>query len=232
MKHRIGVVLSGCGVMDGTEIHEAVLTFLAIDRAGAEAVCLAPDMECEAVNHLTNQPMGQRRNVLVESARIARGRVQDIAKVGVEEVDAVILPGGYGAAKNLSTFAGDGARCTVQPDVERFLKAAHAAGKPIGAICIAPAVIARLFGSEHPMVTIGNDAGTAQALEAMGAKHQRASCAEVVVDGERLIVTTPAYMLAGWTGEAWPGIERLVNEVVALVGRHRSGASSVARRGA
>ncbi len=231
MKHRVGVVLSGCGVMDGTEIHEAVLTLLAIDRAGAEAVCLAPDIECEAVNHLTNQPMEQRRNVLVESARIARGRVRDIAKVGVEEVDAVILPGGYGAAKNLSTFAGDGARCTVQPDAERFLRAAHAAGKPMGAICIAPAVIAKLFGGEHPTVTIGNDAGTAQALEAMGAKHQRASCAEAVVDGDRLIVTTPAYMLAGWVGEAWPGIERLVSEVLGLVARHQRGSASVARRG-
>lgn len=230
MAERIGVLLSGCGVMDGAEIHEAVLTLLAVDRAGAEAVCLAPNVECEVVNHLTNQPTGERRNVLVEAARIARGRIRDVAAVTADAVDAAILPGGYGAAKNLSTFAGDGARCAVQPDVAMFLKAVHAAGKPIGAICIAPAVIAQLFGGEHPVMTIGNDRGTAAALEAMGARHRNASCAEAIVDGERLIVTTPAYMLAGWVAEAWPGIERLVNAVIELVRQRRGGAVASARR--
>lgn len=229
MAERIGVLLSGCGVMDGSEIHEAVLALLAVDRAGAEAVCLAPNVEFDAVNHVTNQPSGERRNALVEAARIARGRIRDVADITVEELDAVILPGGYGAAKNLSTFAKDGARCTVQPDVERFLKAVHAAGKPIGAICIAPAVVARLFGAEHPVVTIGDDRQTATALEAMGARHRNATCAETVVDSDRLIVTTPAYMLAGWVAEAWPGIEKLVRAVIELV-RRRRGAAATARR--
>jgi enhancing lycopene biosynthesis protein 2 len=216
---KIGVVLSGCGVFDGTEIHEAVITLLALDRAGAEIVCLAPDVDqMHVIDHLHGDvARGERRNVLVESARIARGNVLDAAAVDPDGLDAVILPGGFGAAKNLSDFAVKGAGCTVHSEVARVVAAVHDAGKPIGAICIAPAVVARLLGEERPHLTIGSDPGTAAALEAMGACHEACEARHTVVDRERRLVTTPAYMLAGSIAEAADGIEKLVGEVLALV---------------
>ena len=131
MKRKIGVVLSGCGVFDGSEIHEAVLTLLALDRNGAEAVCMAPNIELEEIDHLSGQPTGARRNVLVESARIARGKIRDIAGVKADELEAIIFPGGFGAAKNLCDFAQKGADASIQPDVARLLKEMAAARKPI-----------------------------------------------------------------------------------------------------
>jgi len=216
---KIGVVLSGCGVFDGTELHEAVITLLALDRAGAEAVCMAPDVEQHhVIDHLRGDvARGERRNVLVESARIARGNVADIAAVDPDELDAVILPGGFGAAKNLCDFAAKGAECTVHPEVARVVRAVHAAGRPVGAICIAPALIARLLGGERPRLTIGSDAGTAAALEAMGARHEVCGTRETVVDRDRRLVSTPAYMTAASIGEAADGIEKLVGEVLAMV---------------
>jgi enhancing lycopene biosynthesis protein 2 len=216
---RIGVVLSGCGVFDGTEIHEAVITLLALDRAGAEIVCMAPDVDqLHVVDHLRGDvARGEQRNVLVESARIARGNVVDIAAVDPDDLDALILPGGFGAAKNLSDFALKGAGCKVHPEVARVVTAVHAAGKPIGALCIAPAVLARLLGDERPHLTIGTDPGTAAALEAMGACHEACEARGTTVDRERLLVTTPAYMLAGSIAEAADGIEKLVGEVLELV---------------
>jgi enhancing lycopene biosynthesis protein 2 len=215
-KKRVGVVLAGCGVQDGSEIHEAVITLLALDRAGAEAICAAPDMQLQTVNHLTGKATGERRSVLVESARIARGKVRDIAKVMAADVDALVFPGGFGAAKNLCDFASKGAGCTVHPEVEKLARAVHAAGKPIGAMCIAPVVVAKLFGAEHPKVTIGDDVETAQAIEAMGARHEGRGVQEVVIDRDRRLVTTPAYMLARSISEAAGGIESLVREVLAM----------------
>ena len=216
---RIGVVLSGCGVFDGTEIHEAVITLLALDRAGAETVCMAPDVDqLHVIDHLRGDvARGEQRNVLVESARIARGNVVDVAAVDPDDLDALILPGGFGAAKNLSDFALKGAGCKVHPEVARVVTAVHAAGKPVGALCIAPAVLARLLGDERPHLTIGTDPGTAAALEAMGACHEACEARGTIVDRERLLVTTPAYMLAGSIAEAADGIEKLVGEVLALV---------------
>jgi len=127
MKKKVGVVLSGCGVYDGSEIHEAVLTLLAIDRNGAEAVCMAPDMEFAEVNHLTGVATGGTRNVLVESARIARGKISDIKEVRAEGLDAVVFPGGYGAAKNLCNFAEKGAEAAIHPEVGRLLREMAAA---------------------------------------------------------------------------------------------------------
>ena len=160
-KPKIAVILAGCGVYDGAEIHESVLTLLALDRAGAEIVCLAPDVpQRHVVNHLTGQPaQGETRNVLVEAARIARGAVSDVAKADPAAFDAVVIPGGFGAAKNLSSFAVDGEGCTVDPGVARLVSAVHAAGKPGGAMCIAPVILAKLRGKEQPSLTIGTDAG-------------------------------------------------------------------------
>lgn len=217
MKKRIGVVLSGCGVYDGSEIHEAVLTLLAIDRNGAEAVCMAPDMELDEIDHLDGQPTGARRNVLVESARIARGKITDIAKVKATDIDAVIFPGGFGAAKNLCDFALKGADAYVQPAVARLLKEMAAARKPIGAICIAPVLVAAVLGKEYaPEITIGNDEETATAINATGSLHLNCPVRELVVDSKNKIVSTPAYMLAGCISEAADGIEKAVKAVIEM----------------
>ena len=218
MKKKIGVVLSGCGVRDGSEIHEAVLTLLAIDRNGAEAVCMAPDLEVPEVNHLAMQETGVKRNVLVESARIARGNIRNIKDVKAAELDAVIFPGGFGAAKNLCDFAAKGAAATVQPDVARLVRDMAKAKKPIGAICIAPALIAAILGKEYaPSLTIGNDAGTAAAINQTGSKHVECPVTEFVVDRENKVVSTPAYMLATSISETAEGIEKAVKAVLDLI---------------
>lgn len=214
---KIGILLSGCGVKDGSEIHESVIALLAIDRAGAQAVFMAPNMPLDVVNHLTGEPTGEKRNVLEESARIARGNIKDIAQIKAADIDALVLPGGYGAAKNLSTFATTGAQATVHPEVARLVKEVHLAKKPIGAICIAPATIALVLGRDiHPTLTIGTDASTAEALEAAGAKHQNCPVREFYVDEQNKIVSTPAYMLAQRVSEAADGIEKLIQKVIEL----------------
>lgn len=214
---KIGVILSGCGVKDGSEIHEAVFALLAIDQAGAQAICMAPNSELDEINHLTNEATGAKRNVLLESARIARGNIQDIAKVKASDLDAVILPGGFGAAKNLSDFASKGHEAKAHPEVARLIREMALAKKPIGAICIAPATIAAILGKEFsPTLTIGNDAGTASALEKMGAKHQACPVKDFVVDEKNKIISTPAYMLANRISETYEGISKLVKEIIKL----------------
>ena len=221
MKPKVGVVLSGCGVYDGAEVHESVLTLLALDHAGAEAVCLAPDVpQKHVVNHLTGQPAaGESRNVLVEAARIARGKVRSLSGFDPAALDALVLPGGFGAAKNLCDFAFRGAECDVNPDVARVVRAVHAAGKPVGAVCIAPVILARLLGAEKPKLTIGTDAGTAAAIGKMGGEHVSCRGGGAVVDAERRLVTTPAYMLDSPISEVSAGIEKLVGELLAMVRR-------------
>ena len=216
---RVGVILSGCGVFAGSEIHESVLTLLALDRLGAAAVCLAPNVEQEGVvNHRTGKPEEARRNVLDEAARIARGKIQDVSKAKVADLDAVILPGGYGAAKNLSNFATAGSRAKVEPAVARLLRDMHKARKPIAAWCIAPTVLAAALRDErvHPKLTIGSDEKTAKALEEMGAKHVVCPVQEARVDEEQRIVTTPAYMYDAKIGEVAEGIDRAVRELVRM----------------
>ena len=217
-KLKVGVILAGSGVFDGAEIHEAVVTLLALDRAGVETVCMAPNVaQAHVVNHLTGEvAVGESRNVLVEAARIARGKIRDLATIDPAELDALIIPGGFGAAKNLCDFAFKGAGCDVNPEVARVLGAVHAAGKPIGAMCIAPAILAQLLGSAKPRLTIGNDPATAGALVTMGASHVDCGTDGTVFDAEHKLVTTPAYMLAGWIAEAAVGIEKLVAEVLRL----------------
>ncbi len=218
MAKKVGVILSGCGVYDGSEIHEAVITMLALDRAGAEMVLCAPDIpQMHVVNHLTGEVAeGETRNVLVESARIARGDIRDIAEVTADELDALIIPGGFGAAKNLSDFAVAGPDCSVHPEVARLVREVHAQGKPVAAVCIAPAILARVLGEEAPELTIGTDADTAGALERMGAHHLACPVTEFVVDRERKLVTTPAYMLAQRISEAAEGIEKTVRALLEM----------------
>lgn len=218
MAKKVGVILSGCGVMDGAEIHEAVCTMLALDRAGAEIVCLAPNKDqMDVVNHLTNTPQGEKRNVLVEAARIARGRIRDVATVKASDLDAAILPGGFGAAKNICTFAVDGAAAKVDEGVQKLLRDLHAAKKPIGALCIAPAVLAAIFGKDqHPELTIGTDEGTGQALESMGAKHVKTPVTDVVIDRKNKLVTNACYMLATRISEVAAGAEKAVKAVLEM----------------
>lgn len=214
---KIGVVLSGCGVRDGSEIHEAVFALLAIDQCGAEAVCMAPNIDFPETDHLTMEETGAKRNALREAARIARGNIKDIKDVAAAELDGIVLPGGYGAAKNLCDFAFKGANATVQPDVARLVREMAAAGKPIGAICIAPVVTAAVLGRDFaPTVTIGNDAGTAAEIEKCGAKHQECAVREFVVDRQNRLVSTPAYMLANRISEVYEGIGKCVKQVVEL----------------
>jgi len=216
---RVGVILSGCGYLDGAEIQESVFTLLALDRAGAEVSCFAPDLaQRKVVNHLTGAEQAESRNVLVESARIARGKIRDVAEAKASDLDALILPGGFGAALNLCDFAVAGPGCTVDPGVEALVRAVHAAGKPIGAICIAPALIAKLLGDDGVEVTIGNDAGTAAAVESMGAHHCDCAVDAFVVDRKQKVVTTPAYMLGPGPKDVAAGIERCVAETLALIG--------------
>jgi enhancing lycopene biosynthesis protein 2 len=216
---KVGVVLAGCGVQDGSEIHEAVLTLLALDRAGATAVIAAPDKDQKDVmDHRTGESTTGTRNVLTESARIARGDIQDLRELKAAELDALVLPGGFGAAKNLSTFAADGDACEVDPEVARLLREMHEAGKPIAALCIAPVVLAKVFGAElAPELTIGSDEATATALETMGARHHVAAATEILVDEHNRIVTTPCYMLAERISEVATGAEKAVGALLSMV---------------
>jgi enhancing lycopene biosynthesis protein 2 len=216
---KVGVLLSGCGFLDGAEIHEAVLTLLALDQKKAEIVCCAPNIEHEAVDHLTGQPTGERRNVLREAARIARGNIRDVASVNAGELDALILPGGFGAARNLCDFATKGADCTVHPAVEKLISQMLAQKKPIGAICIAPVLLARLAGKSGlaAKLTIGNDPATAQAIVSMGCVHENQPVTGIAVDIENKLVTTPAYMLGPGPAAIWEGIRKLVDQVLALI---------------
>jgi enhancing lycopene biosynthesis protein 2 len=214
---KIGVLLSGCGVNDGSEIHEAVLTMLALDRLGVERICLAPNIDQrDVVDHVSGTAVAEARNVLCESARIARGEISDLATISAADMDAVILPGGFGAAKNLSDFALAGVEARVQPDVLGFLKEMHQAKKPIGAICIAPAVIAIALGEFSPVLTIGNDPATAAALASFGARHINCAVTDIVVDEDNSLVSTPAYMLGPGLREISQGIEKLVQKIVVM----------------
>jgi enhancing lycopene biosynthesis protein 2 len=214
---RVGVVLSGCGVFDGAEIHEATLTLFYLDRAGAEIICMAPNVDqMDVVNHIKGETMGEKRNVLVEASRIARGVIKDIQDVKASDLDALIFPGGFGAAKNLCNFAVKGPDCTVYAGVEKLIKEMHAAKKPIGFICIAPVIAAKVLGSFGPQVTIGNDKGTAEAIEKMGGKHVDSPVENAVIDQKNKIVTTPAYMLGPTISKVALGIEKVVNEVLKL----------------
>lgn len=214
---KVAVVLSGCGVFDGSEIYESVLTLLALKSGGATYQCMAPDIDqLHVINHLTGEVMAdQQRNVLTEAARLARGDIIDLAQANPDDYDALIIPGGFGAAKNLCDFAIAGEKCQVNSDLQRFARAIHQANKPVGLICIAPAMTPLLFG-EGAVCTIGNDAAIATAIEAMGGLHETCNVGDIVIDQQRKIVTTPAYMLANSISEAATGINKLVSMVLKL----------------
>jgi enhancing lycopene biosynthesis protein 2 len=213
---KIAVVLSGCGVYDGAEIHEAVLTMFAIASNGAVYEVFAPDIDQHhVVNHLTGTEMDETRNVLIESARIARGEIKALSEFSGKEFDAIIFPGGFGAAKNLSTFAFDGSNCKVDSDVEAAIKEMISLGKPVGALCISPVILAKILGDVE--LTIGDDAGTIQAIEEMGATHKATTHGEVVVDQQHKIVTTPCYMLDARITQIEEGARNVVKTILEMV---------------
>lgn len=213
----VGVVLSGCGVYDGAEIHEAVLTLLALDRAGAQAVCFAPDKsQLHVINHLTGDEVPEERNVLVESARIARGNIQPLSQADASQLDALIVPGGFGAAKNLSSFASEGAECWIDKDLAKLTQQMYKANKPIGFMCISPALLPKLL-DQQVRLTIGNDPDLGEVIDAMGGEPVICPVDDIVVDIENKVVTTPTYMLAKSIGEAADGIDKLVSRVLDLV---------------
>lgn len=215
----VGVVLAGCGFLDGAEIYESVLTLLALDRAGVTVQCLAPDVEqMHVVNHRTGEPAAERRNVLVEAARLARGKIEPLSVDWVDKLDAVVFPGGFGAAKNYCDYAVNGDDCAILPVVDEFFHAWMESGKPLGLVCISPVVFARAFKGQslHPTLTVGPASGAAASIATFGGTHVETTASETVVDRPHRIVSTPAYMCQTRISEVARGIEHMVAELLAL----------------
>lgn len=213
---KIAVILSGCGHLDGAEIRESVLALLALDRQGADVSIFAPNInQTDVVNHLTGEQTGETRNVLTEAARIARGEVSPLSELKADNFDGLVIPGGYGAAKNLSNLASNGAGADVLPDFKRAVSEFISQNKPIGAICIAPAVLAVAVGQDvNPTVTIGEDSGTASVIETAGGNHQNCPTNDIVIDDKNKIVSCSAYMRNDRLSNVADGIEKLVGKVV------------------
>jgi enhancing lycopene biosynthesis protein 2 len=210
---KFAVILSGNGVRDGAEIHEAVLTLLAIKKHGADYEIFAPDvMQHHVVNHITGKEMPEKRNVLTEAARIARGKIRPLSEFNARMFDALIFPGGFGAAKNLCTYAFDGAECNVLPDVEKAVKDMVSLQKPIGAMCISPVIISKILGNVE--VTVGDDQETIHDIIQMGSKHKITTHGEVVKDDRRLIYTTPCYMLNADILQIELGTNKLIEAII------------------
>lgn len=213
MQKKIAVLLCGCGSMDGSEIHEATMTLLAIDRHGAAYTVFAPDDEqYHVVNHLTQQPMNEKRNMLVEAARIARGNISDLKEFNAADFDALVLPGGFGAAKNLFTYAMDGVDAKVRPDVADAIRSMYRAHKPIGALCIAPVLLAKVL--ENVTITIGTDAATARDVELMGAVNINTQQTEVMVDKQNMVFSTPCYMLPATIADIADSADNLIGSIL------------------
>ncbi|MCX8515318.1 MAG: hypothetical protein RL017_110 [Pseudomonadota bacterium] len=217
MTKKIAVILAGCGRWDGSEIHESVLTLLSIVQNGGSYQCFSLDKEqYQVVNHLSEQPVPQeKRNMLVESARIARGAVKPINELDYNSFDALIIPGGNGTAFNLFSLAYAGADYTVDEAIKNICLSFTQHKKPVGFICIAPAMIPIIYGSTVNF-TIGNDSELIKLLETKGAKHFKHTVDEIHVDSVNKVVSTPAYMLAQNIAEAYTGIKKLVDQIFLL----------------
>ncbi len=216
---KIGVIISGCGVFDGAEIQETVATLAALENHGLEAVCFAPDInQMHVVNHLTQEVAeGEKRNVLVESARIVRGNISSLMENSCDQLDGIILPGGFGAAKNLSDYALKGDQLEVNSILTEVLKKVNRMGKPIAALCISPIVLARVFGDKSPTLTLGADGSDAKNLVTLGGEHQVTTHEEVIVDPQNKLVTGPCYMLDATVGNIIRGADAVVAELKKLI---------------
>jgi len=222
MKKKIAVVLSGCGFLDGAEITEAVSTLISLSEAGAEAVCFAPNVDFDAASHASaggsaiGSSLAAKRNAIQEAGRIARTKVFDLKSLNETEFDAIVFPGGYGAAKNLSNWAEKGSQAKVHADVERAIKAFRKSDKPMGFICIAPTLAAKVFGGNHVELTIGSDRETAQEIEKTGARHVQCPVDDYVSDRDHKILSTPAYMYEAKPHEVFTGIRKMIRELVEM----------------
>jgi len=213
---KIAVILSGCGNKDGAEIHESVMTLWAIHKHGADYQCFAPNIrQHHVLNFITDKEMAEERNVLVESARIARGDIKDLANFDPTQYDALIIPGGLGAAKNLSTYAFAGSDCEVNEELATAIRAMKNLNKPIGALCIAPVLLAKVLGDIT--VTIGSDQTTIENLGKMGASHTKTDHGEVAIDRANKIVTTPCYMLNARVDQIGDGAENVIKAILAMM---------------
>jgi len=218
---KIAVILSGCGVFDGAEIHEATLTMYAIAKLGAEYEIFAPDIDqLQVINHLTGKEMKETRNVLIEAARIARGNIQELGHYKAADFDGLVFPGGFGVAKNLSDWVSKGPESTINAGVEMAIRETVRAGKPIGALCISPVLLAKVLGDVK--VTVGDDAPTIAAIEATGARHVKTGHGEVVIDKKYKTVTSPCYMLDACIDQIGAATEKVVKEMIKLMENEKS----------
>ncbi|MCP9268102.1 isoprenoid biosynthesis glyoxalase ElbB [Xenorhabdus sp. XENO-1] len=213
----VAVILSGCGVYDGSEIHESVLTMLSLSRLGAKVSFFSPDeVQHHVINHLNGEEEKETRHIMQESARITRGNIQPLSQVDINTLDALIIPGGFGVAKNLCNFAFKGSECEINKNLLSIVRSMHQQGKPMGFMCIAPVMVAKILG--RPIkVTIGNDPETAAQIEAMGGIHIECPVDDIVIDFKNKIVTTPAYMLAESLSQAEQGIDKLVRKILEMI---------------
>ncbi|WP_116963308.1 isoprenoid biosynthesis glyoxalase ElbB [Fastidiosibacter lacustris] len=214
---KVAVLLAGCGSLDGSEIHEAVLTLLSLSKRGIDYEVIAPNKnQHHVINHITGQEMSENRNMLVEAARIARGKIKDLAQVQPYDYSALVLPGGFGAAKNLCDFAfKQDATYQVDSQVKKFIEAFKGEHKPVGFICIAPVIAAEIYPSVS--LTIGQDEAIANILQQKGAKHVKECVSSVCIDHDNQVVTTPAYMLGKSIAEVAEGIDKLIEAVASLI---------------
>lgn len=213
---KFAIVLAGCGVYDGAEIHEAVMTMLAIKANGGSYQVFAPNvMQYHVINHLTGEPMNESRNVLIEAARIARGKIRPLIEYRAGDFDALVFPGGFGVAKNMCSYAFDGTDMKIDRVVEKAIRDTHAAGKPIGALCISPVLITKILGPVE--VTIGSDPGTSSDIKAMGGQHKNTGNGEVITDTLNKIVTSPCYMLDAEITDIATGADKTIKALISLV---------------
>ncbi len=216
MAKKIAVVFSGCGFLDGAEITESVSTLISLDAAGAEVKCFAPNKEIETINHLHSEAKSERRNVLEEAARISRGKIHDLKELKAADFDAICLPGGFGAAKHLCTFAKEGSQASMDENLKTLLQDFHRESKPIAAFCIAPALVALALGEHNVSLTIGNDKETAAEIEKTGAQHVECQVDDFVTDRENKVITSPAYMYDAQPSQVFTGISKAVKELMEM----------------
>ena len=216
MKRKVAVVFSGCGYLDGSEITEAVSCLIALSEEGAEVEIFAPRMQQAEVNHLTGELSGGQRDLYEDAARIARGKLRDLEELREADFDALVLPGGYGAAKSLSDFATQGAKGKVLPGLAKCMRDFHSASKPIAVFCIAPAVLALALGDQHPVITIGNDVATSQELAKTGAELIECRVDDFVTDRHNKIISSPAYMYEANPHEVFRGIRAAIHELIEM----------------
>ncbi len=213
---KFAIILAGCGVKDGSEIHEAVMSMYAVMKNGAEYHIFAPDIaQHHVVNHFTGAEMHETRNVLFESARIARGMIKPLSDLEMRDFDALLFPGGFGVAKNLCTYAFKGAACTVNQEIARVIKEAVSLSKAVGALCISPVLLAGII--DDVTITVGPDEGDAQNVKAMGAHHIVTKPGEVIIDEKHRLFSTPCYQLPSTIVQIAEGADNIVKAMLKVM---------------